>query len=109
MHTATTALPHAAAHTATDSVGGAAAVAAHLPTGAGDALTAAAHGAFTDAIGLALLIGTAVMLAAAVLVRRYLPDLRTPTATAAGDADKAAPGSPATHATPALEAPGSPR
>ncbi len=62
VDSATTGLPHGAAHTATDSVGGAAAVAAHLPAGAGDALTAAAHGAFTDAIGLALPIGTGVML-----------------------------------------------
>ena len=77
MHTATTALPHGAAHAATDSVGGAAAVAAHLPAGAADTLTAAAHGAFTDAIGVALLIGTVVMLAAALRVKRYVPDLRT--------------------------------
>ena len=39
---ATTALPAGAAHTANDSVGGAAAVAAQLPAEAGDALTAAA-------------------------------------------------------------------
>jgi predicted MFS family arabinose efflux permease len=76
LDSATTGLPHAAAHTATDSVGGATAVAAHLPAGAADALTAAAHTAFTDAIGLALLIGTGVMLSAAVIVKRYLPDLR---------------------------------
>ena len=35
-------------------------VAAHLPAGAGDALTAAASGAFTDALGLALLVGSGV-------------------------------------------------
>src|SRR5262249_46438222 len=56
--------------------GGAPAAPPPPPASAGDALTAAAHGAFTDAIGLALLIGTAVMLTAAVLVKRYLPDLR---------------------------------
>jgi hypothetical protein len=39
----------------------------------GDALTAAAHGAFTDAMGLALLIGSTVLIAAAVLVKRLLP------------------------------------
>src|SRR5262249_61711504 len=75
---ATPGLPPAAAPTATDSVGGATAVAAHLPTGAAHALTAAAHSAFTDAIGLALLIGTGVLLTAAVIVRRYLPDVRIP-------------------------------
>jgi EmrB/QacA subfamily drug resistance transporter len=88
MQPATAALPHAAAHTATDSVGGAAAVAAHLPAHAADALTAAAHAAFTDAIGVALLIGTGVMLAAAVLVKRYLPDLRSTAATSARVADQ---------------------
>jgi Na+/melibiose symporter-like transporter len=70
---ATGALPESASHTATDSVGGATTVAAGLPTNGGDALTAAAHGAFTDAMGLALLIGSGVLLAGAVLVRRYLP------------------------------------
>jgi len=96
-------------HTATDSIGGAAAGAAHLPAGATDTLTAAAHGAFTDAIGVALLIGTGVMLAAAVLVKRYLPDLRSSTATPPGVGDeKAAPASPSAHKAPALEAQGSP-
>jgi hypothetical protein len=90
VDSATASLPQGAAHTATDSIGGAAAVAAHLPAGAADTLTAAAHGAFTDAIGLALLIGTGVMLAAAVTVRRYLPDLRSSTATAPGVADEKA-------------------
>jgi hypothetical protein len=76
LDAATAALPHAAAHTATDSVGGAVAVAAHLPAGAGDALVVAAGGAFTDAIGLALLIGSAVALVGAILVKRYMPDQR---------------------------------
>jgi EmrB/QacA subfamily drug resistance transporter len=83
LQSATAALPHHAAHTATDSVGGAAAVAAHLPPPAGDALAAASHLAFTDAIGLALLVGSAVMLVAAVLVKRYLPDVRAAATTTA--------------------------
>jgi EmrB/QacA subfamily drug resistance transporter len=102
IHAATAALPHGAAHTATDSVGGAAAVAAHLSAGAADTLTAAAHGAFTDAIGVALMIGTGVLLAAAALVKRYLPDLRTEGARAAGVGAKTAAASPAAHAAPAL-------
>jgi EmrB/QacA subfamily drug resistance transporter len=73
VDSATATLPDGAAHTAGDSVGGATAVAAHLPAPVGDALTAAAHGAFTDAMGIALLIGSAVLIAAAVLVRRLLP------------------------------------
>jgi hypothetical protein len=62
-------------------------VAAHLPAGAADTLTAAARGAFTDAMGLALLIGTGVLVAAAMLVKRYLPDPRSFTATAAAVAE----------------------
>jgi hypothetical protein len=42
VESATGGLPYGAAHTAADSVGGAAAVAAHLPAAAGDALAAAA-------------------------------------------------------------------
>ena len=84
---AATGLPRGAAHAATDSVGGAAVVATHLPTTAGDALSAAAHGAFTDAIGLALLVGSGVLLAGAVLVKRYMPDPRRATTQAAGVAD----------------------
>src|SRR5262249_33107645 len=107
---ATAALPHPAAQTATDSIGGAAPAAPHPPASAGDALSAAAHGAFTDAIGVALLVGTGVMLAAAVFVKRYLPDLRGTTTTAAGFADdSAAPARAPMHTAPALEAPASPR
>jgi hypothetical protein len=83
LESATTALPPKAAAAATDSIGGAAGVAAHLPAGASDALTAAASGAFTDALGLALLIGSGVVLAGAVLVKRHLPDTRS-SATKAG-------------------------
>ena len=74
VEAATTALPPSATEGATDSIGGAVGVAAHLPAGAGDALTLAA--AFTDALGVALLIGSGVLLVAAVLVERHLPDTR---------------------------------
>src|SRR5262249_15287347 len=80
-------LPRGAAHVATDSVGGASVVATHLPTTAGDALSAAAHGAFTDAIGLALLVGSGVLLSGAVLVKRYMPDPRRAGATRTARAD----------------------
>jgi DHA2 family multidrug resistance protein-like MFS transporter len=83
VDSATAALPPGAAHKATDSIGGATAVAAHLPADAGYALNAVAHVAFTDAIGLALLVGSAVALVAAVLVKRYLPDLRASATTGA--------------------------
>jgi predicted MFS family arabinose efflux permease len=78
VESATTGLSPHAADAATDSIGGAVGVAAHLHAGAGDALAVAAGGAFTDALGLALLIGSGVVLAGAVLVKRYLPDTRAP-------------------------------
>ena len=76
VESATAALPPSAADAATDSIGGAVGVAAQLPAGAGDTLTLAASGAFTDALGVALLIGSGVLLVAAVFVKRYLPDTR---------------------------------
>jgi EmrB/QacA subfamily drug resistance transporter len=78
VESATAALSPPAASAAKDSIGGAVGVAAHLPAGASDALNTAAAAAFTDALGLALLVGAAVVLAGAVLVKRYLPDTRTP-------------------------------
>jgi EmrB/QacA subfamily drug resistance transporter len=83
VESATTGLSPQAADAATDSIGGAVGVAAHLHAGAGDALTTAASTAFTDALGLALLVGSGVALVGAVLVKRYLPDTRRPAATAA--------------------------
>jgi EmrB/QacA subfamily drug resistance transporter len=83
VESATTDLSPQAAHAATDSIGGAVGVASHLPAGAGEALNAAAATAFTDALGLALLVGSAVTLVGAVLVRRYLPDTRRSAAPAA--------------------------
>jgi EmrB/QacA subfamily drug resistance transporter len=93
IESATASLSPGAAEAATDSIGGAVGVAAHLPPGARDALTAAASGAFTDALGLALLVGSAVALLGAMLVKRYLPDSRPPVSADA----------PGTHA---VEVPG---
>ena len=81
VESATAGLLPSAADAATDSIGVAVGVAAHLPAGAGDALTLAAGGAFTDALGVALLIGSGVLLVAAVLVERHLPDTRKSAAT----------------------------
>jgi DHA2 family multidrug resistance protein-like MFS transporter len=109
VESATAGLPPSAADAATDSIGGAVGVAAHLPAGAGDALTVAASGAFTDALGVALLIGSGVLLAAAVLVKRYLPDLRRSPAATAAAAQRQAPAArheaDARPATPPAEAP----
>ncbi|HKB20184.1 MAG TPA: MFS transporter [Gaiellaceae bacterium] len=99
VDSATAGLPPGAAHTAADSIGGAGGVAAHLPPSAAEPLVTAAQAAFTDGVGLALLIGSGIMLAAAVLVRRYLPDLRTATEA---DAERTA----QKRAASPLEAPG---
>jgi EmrB/QacA subfamily drug resistance transporter len=106
LESATAALRQGVADAAIDSIGGAAGVAAHLPAGAGDALAAAANGAFTDAIGLAMLVGSGIALAGAVLVKRYLPDARS-SGTAAGVAERpAATARPEAHVERVGEAPG---
>jgi hypothetical protein len=94
VDSATTDLPPQAAHAASDSIGGAVGVAGHLPAGTSEALNAAAATAFTDALGLALLVGSAVVLAGAVLVKRYLPDTRSAAGAAASEDATAAIGSP---------------
>lgn len=70
---ATTSLPAGAAGAASESVGGAAAVAAQLGGPAGEALLAAAQEAFLTAAGTGLLLATAVALAGAGAAWRYLP------------------------------------
>jgi EmrB/QacA subfamily drug resistance transporter len=56
-----------------DSLGAALAVADRLPGAAGDAFAAAAGGAYTDAMGVAALVGALVVVTGAVFVRRLLP------------------------------------
>jgi MFS transporter, DHA2 family, multidrug resistance protein len=77
MADATGGLPPEAAAAASDSIGGAAAVAAQLPEGAAQALDRAAGLAFTDAMGLAVLVGSLVLLAAAGIVARHMPGGRS--------------------------------
>ncbi len=79
MEDAVAALPGPAADAAADSIGGATAVAAQLPPGAADALTGAAGAAFTDAMGIAVVIAAGVILAGATVAARRLPG-RTATA-----------------------------
>jgi Na+/melibiose symporter-like transporter len=98
VDSATASLPPEAAHAASDSIGGAVGVAAHLPASSADALMAAAGQAFTDGLGLALLIGSGVALAGAVLVRRYLPDTRASREPVAGTRRFAARPTPSTPA-----------
>ena len=70
---AVTALPAEVAAAAKDSVGAALQIAASLPGESGAALSAAADEAFTDAFGLAILIGAAVIFLGALVVARTMP------------------------------------
>ena len=69
----TVSLPSEAARPAEDSVGAAIAVATRISGPVGDALTTAAQNSFVDAFGAAVLLASAVALAGAALVARYLP------------------------------------
>src|SRR5262245_53837442 len=64
--------PHAQA-AAEDSIGAASAIAAQLPPDAAAGLLAAAGDAFTQAMGIGLLIAAALAAATAVVVARFLP------------------------------------
>jgi MFS transporter, DHA2 family, multidrug resistance protein len=67
------ALPPQAQAAAEDSVGGAAAIAAQTPGDAGATLLAVAGQAFTDAMGIALIVAAALAAITALLVARFLP------------------------------------
>jgi EmrB/QacA subfamily drug resistance transporter len=67
------ALPPQAQAAAEDSIGGAGAVAAQLPPDAAAGLLAATGDAFTQAMGLGLLVAAAFAAAMAVIVARFLP------------------------------------
>ena len=66
-------LPAEAREVARDSIGAAVQVAASLPPEDALALTAAAKSAFTDALGLAVLIGAGFSLVGALLVAKFMP------------------------------------
>ena len=82
MESATAALPRGAAAAAQDSVGAATQIAARIGGPAGEALRAAAAGAFVDALSSALLVAAGIAGAGALLVLRFLP-ARDPAVTAA--------------------------
>jgi hypothetical protein len=67
------------------------AVAAHLPAGAGDALTHASGVAFSDALGIGMIVAAAVVGLSALAVRRLLPDARTVEPAERVEADAALP------------------
>ncbi len=68
-----TTLPAQAAEASIDSIGAALRIAASLPPEDAVKLAAESRAAFTDAFGLAVLIGAAMALAGAALVWRFMP------------------------------------
>ena len=75
---ATAALPPDSAQAASDSVGGAVAVAEQIPGEAGTSLAQAATVAYTDALGLGLLTAAAASFVGVALVLRFLPARHKP-------------------------------
>ena len=80
MDAAVAGLPPEAAEAASDSVGAATRIASMLPEGLGAELAAAADVAFTDALGIAVLVSAGVAVAGAVLIARFLPARHLPRA-----------------------------
>ena len=66
-------LPAEQAEVVRDSIGAAVQVAASLPQEEALALSAAANSAFTDALGLAVLIGAGFSLVGVLIVARFMP------------------------------------
>ncbi len=66
-------LPAEAGEIARDSIGAAVQLAASLPQEDALALSAAAKSAFTDALGLAVLIGAGLSLIGVLIVARFMP------------------------------------
>jgi EmrB/QacA subfamily drug resistance transporter len=75
-------LPPAAREAAGESIGAAGAVAGQLPPEAGSSLLASAADAFTNAMGVGMIVAGALSIAAAVLVVRVLPSARAEQAAA---------------------------
>lgn len=71
-------LPRQAAEAAGDSVGAAVNIAANLPGEAAARLADTARTAFTDALGIAVLISAGVALLGAALIRRFMPARHLP-------------------------------
>ena len=73
MSEAVAGLPPEAAESASDSVGAASRVASTLPAEVVGGLVGAAGTAFTDALGIAVLVSAGVALTGAVLIARFMP------------------------------------
>lgn len=80
MDAAVASLPPEAAEAASDSVGAASRISSMLPDPLGAELAAAADVAFTDALGIAVLVSAGVAVAGAMLIARFLPARHLPRA-----------------------------
>ena len=78
MTEAVTGLPAAAAKAPSDSVGAASQIASRLPAEVGGRLAEAAKTAFTEALGIAVLVGAGVAVIGSVLVAKYMPARHLP-------------------------------
>ena len=78
MDEAVAGLPPEAAKAASDSVGAASRAASTLPAEAAAALADAANMAFTDALGIAVLVSAGAALAGSVLIARFMPARHLP-------------------------------
>ncbi len=78
MTEAVAGLPAAAAKAASDSVGAASQIASRLPAEVGSGLADAAKTAFTEALGIAVLVGAGVAIIGSVLVAKYMPARHLP-------------------------------
>ncbi len=78
MSEAVAGLPQEAAKAASDSVGAASQIAARLPAEVGGGLADAAKTAFTEALGIAVLVGAGVAVIGSVLVAKYMPARHLP-------------------------------
>ena len=66
-------LPQDVAGAARDSIGAAVAVAGQLPAAEGLALETAAKTAFTDALGIAVILGAGLSFIGALVIARFMP------------------------------------
>ena len=91
MDEAVTGLPPEAADAARDSVGAASRIASTLPAEVGTRLAAAARAAFSDALGVAVLVGAGVALVGAVLIAKFMPPRHLPDSEGQGFSSGVAP------------------
>ena len=83
-------LPPEAAEAASDSVGAASRVASTLPPEVAGGLLEAARAAFTDALGVAVIVAAGVAIIGSVLIARFMPARHLPEGEPAESGSEAA-------------------